>query len=151
MLEACTLLTHEEIASVMAEEIKETKKLEENERGFHVSMCLFALPTAGNSITVRLVQRAPGADGRDPREAWNQSFSAGNLQAGAASPPARPGSPEKVPNLGDEAYWRGQKRGGALYVLKGNAYFRISLTDTRDKEAAIQKCSALAEMALKRL
>lgn len=149
--DACTLFSKEEILAVLGEEPTETKKLDQTDHGFHVSMCLFAMPTAANSITLRLVERAAGPDARDPRQAWNESFSREKLEGMEPGGEEGPLLLERIAGLGDDAYWRGQPKGGALYVLKGNAYIRISLTDTRNKEAALQKCSALAEMVLRRL
>jgi len=150
VLDACALLTNEEIASVQSEEVKETKKLEESEGGLIVSVCQFSLPTPGNSIILRLVQR-DGSEGRDPRQGWNEAFAPEKMQNPKETGRKKIALPEKIPDLGDEAYWRGNSKSGALYVLKGNAYLRLALIDSRDKESAIKKCSALAAMALKRL
>lgn len=148
--EACELLSSEEIESVLGEAVKETKKLEETEKGLVTSVCQFSLPTLANSILLRLVQRAPGPEGRDPRQVWNEAFAPENLvtkQTGREE--VKP--PDKIPGVGEEAFWRGNAKGGALYVLKGNSYIFLHLFDSRDRENAIKKCSALAELALKRL
>jgi hypothetical protein len=144
LLQACALLTKEEIASVQGEEVKETKTLEKTERGVVVSLCFFILPTPINTINLRLVQRAVGPEGRDPRQVWKEAFAPEKLRASK-----RP--PENIPAVGEEAFWRQDKDGSALFVLKGNAYIQIGIGGADDKETEIKKCSALAEMALKRL
>jgi hypothetical protein len=40
---------------------------------------------------------------------------------------------------------------GALYVLKGNTFVRISVGGVREEPARIEKSVALARLALKRL
>lgn len=40
---------------------------------------------------------------------------------------------------------------GALYVLKGNTFLRISVGGVREEPARIEKSVALARLALKRL
>ena len=40
---------------------------------------------------------------------------------------------------------------GALYVLKGDTFLRISVGGVREEPARIQKSVALARLALKRL
>jgi hypothetical protein len=57
--------------------------------------------------------------------------------------------PEKV-RLGDEAYWTSSRVGGALYVLKGNSYVRISVVPA-NQVAKIKKSKSLAEKVMARL
>lgn len=40
--------------------------------------------------------------------------------------------PEMVFGVRDEAFWMGSRVGGALYVLKGSSYVRLSLEGTAD-------------------
>ena len=41
--------------------------------------------------------------------------------------------------------------GGALYVLKGDVFFRVSVGGPEKEEAMIDRCKALADKALARL
>ena len=59
--------------------------------------------------------------------------------------------PQKVVGIGDEAYWIGNRVGGAFYVLKGNAYVRISVGGPADQANKIKKSKVLAQKALARL
>ena len=59
--------------------------------------------------------------------------------------------PEKVNGLGDEAFWIGSRVGGALYVLKKDLYFRISVGGAGDEKAKLNKSKTLAQNVLKRL
>jgi len=59
--------------------------------------------------------------------------------------------PEKVEGIGDEAFWTGNRVGGALYVLKGNSYFRISVGGAGDTADKIRKSKILAQSILGRL
>jgi hypothetical protein len=45
----------------------------------------------------------------------------------------------------------GSRIGGALYVLKGNAYLRISIGGPSDQADKIKKSKTLAQKALARL
>jgi hypothetical protein len=56
-----------------------------------------------------------------------------------------------VEGIGDEAFWTGNRVGGALFVLKGNAYLRISVGGAGDQAAKIEKSKTLAASALKQL
>lgn len=63
----------------------------------------------------------------------------------------RAAPPLKISGIGDDAYWTGNRVGGALYVLKGNIYFRISVGGAGDQQTKIKRASALAQSILKRL
>jgi len=53
--------------------------------------------------------------------------------------------------VGEEAFWVGNRIMGALYVLKGNAFLRISVGGEKDESVRITKTKTLAQKALKRL
>jgi len=59
--------------------------------------------------------------------------------------------PQKISGVGEEAYWVGNRIGGALYVLKGDAYLRISIGGPLDQTGKIRKSRILARKALARL
>ncbi|MGA9996591.1 MAG: hypothetical protein WBP93_14335 [Pyrinomonadaceae bacterium] len=59
--------------------------------------------------------------------------------------------PKKINGIGDEAFWTGNRVGGALYVLKKNSFIRISIGGTGDEATKINKSKALAKKALARL
>ena len=145
LIDPCSLLTSEEIASVQGEPVKDSKPLQETAGGLTIAQCHFALPTYIKSINLWAVQKANGPEGRDPRQVWNETFTPENLaQAGTRAP-------EAVPDVGEQAFWRSDRKSGALYVLKGNRYLRIGMGGPDDKETKIRKCSELARAALSRL
>ena len=39
-----------------------------------VSQCYFGLPTAANSISLTVLQKSDGANARDPKEYWKETF-----------------------------------------------------------------------------
>jgi hypothetical protein len=53
--------------------------------------------------------------------------------------------------VGDDAFWTGTRVGGALYVLKGESYFRISVGGASDPAQKLEKSKTLAAFVLKRL
>jgi hypothetical protein len=163
-LDSCSLLTSKEIEAVQGEAIKETKLTGQSASGFSISQCYFALPTATNSVSLLVAQRGEGAGARDPKEFWRDSFhkdqektkdkdhdreSDHDKKKGEEEEETAP--PQKVVGVGDEAYWTGTRVGGALYVLKGNAYVRISVGGPADQATKIKKSKALAQQVLVRL
>ena len=53
--------------------------------------------------------------------------------------------------FGDEAFWVGDPLSGALYVLKGDVFLRVSVGGPTDEAQKIKRARALASHALKRL
>ena len=146
-VDACSLLDHKEIEAVTGSPVKEAKPERKEENGFVISQCYFALPVASDSLTLRLVQRGSGEDARDPRQVWEETF-ARDLKKAEKRKKNRP---ERVSNLGDEAFWMGGPEAGGLYVLKGNRHFRIGLGGEKNQARKIEKASKLARAILKRL
>lgn len=59
--------------------------------------------------------------------------------------------PRPIPGAGDEAFWTGDARAGALYVLSADAVLRISVGGVSDEEERIRRSKVLARAALNRL
>ena len=59
--------------------------------------------------------------------------------------------PRHVDGLGEEAYWVGNGITGALYVLQGDVFVRISVGGVHDESARIEKAKALARDVMRRL
>jgi hypothetical protein len=143
-IDTCSLLTREEIEAVQGEAPQDGKASEQPASGLVMYDCLFTLPTFTNSISLSVAQSSSGE--RDARKAWQETFAAANAKASEKSPP-----PRVIEGIGEEAYWTGDERMGALYVLTGSRYLRISVGGPGDSAAKIEKCRALAEAAMKRL
>jgi hypothetical protein len=166
-IDACTLLTSPEIQSIQGEALKETKPSGTVEGGFNISQCFYALPTFTKSINLVITQKAEGTGARDPKEFWEETFDKSEHERerekrskkedkdprgrnreeeeeGEVAPP------QKIEGLGDEAFWTGGRVGGALYVLKGNAFLRVTVGDSSNQQTNINKAKALARLALNR-
>ena len=173
-LDACSLLTSDEIRSVQGESLKETKLSGGVEGGLKRSQCFFALPTFNNSISLVVTERGDGSGARDPKEFWEETFGKAEEDEKDREPSTssekerekeklrkrnreereeeeREVPPQKIAGLGDEAFWTGTRVGGALYALKGNRYIRISVGGAGTQQAKINRSKALAQFALKRM
>jgi hypothetical protein len=145
--DACTLLTKEEIQAVQGEAFKETKPSQKTAAGLTVAQCYFELPTPVNSVVLTIMRKAEG--GRNPAESWKEIFH--REKASQKKEEGEEKEPLKVEGIGDEAFWTGTRVGGALYVLKGNCYIRISVGGAGDQAQKMEKSKTLAESVLKRL
>jgi len=152
-LDACAMLTSEEIQSVQGEAVKEARLSESSANGLRVSQCFFSLPTFTNSISLVITQKADGPGARDPKQFWKDTFHSSKQrndddrekEEGEARPP------QKVSGIGDEAFWMTSPAAGILYVLKGSSYIRISIGGGGDQQTKIGKSKALARKVIDRL
>jgi hypothetical protein len=171
-VDACALLNSKEIQAVQGEALKETKLSGQAGGGLQISQCFFTLPTFSNSISLLVAQKGDGADAKDPKDFWRETFHKGASEekdrerererdkkdrdkdkkaGGRGEEEEESTPPQKVSGVGDDAFWVGSRVGGAIYVLKGNAYIRISVGGSGDQASKINKSKTLAQKAIARL
>ncbi|HEV7857697.1 MAG TPA: hypothetical protein VGO91_03535 [Pyrinomonadaceae bacterium] len=176
--DACTLLTKAEIESVQGEAVRETKNDGRNDGGMSISQCFYAVANFSKSVSLAVTQPDPDNSSKTgPRDFWKRTFHRDDekdrererekkgekkdekeRERESAQPTGRgeeegeeSAPPKKITGVGEEAYWTGSRVGGALYVLKKNAFIRISVGGPGNEEEKINKSKALAQKALKRL
>jgi hypothetical protein len=149
----CALLRPAEIEAVQGEKPVDAKSDRPQRGEFEAWQCFYTLPTFAKSISLEVTRKDTSRpDAASPRAHWQTMFhetegSAGEgEEAGEAS-----GPPVPVDGVGDEAFWSGNGVVGALYVLKGDAYLRLSIGGSEDDSEKLQKSKTLASKALKRL
>jgi len=158
--DACALLTSADIQAVQSDPVQETKPSSQPAGGLVMSQCLFR--TAAPSKSVSLAVSSAGSV--SPRAFWQKQFHSGQPERGerekdnpaagrknAKQEEEEATQPRAIKGVGEQAYWVGSPMVGALYVLKGDTFLRISVGGVREEAARIQKSIALARLALKRL
>lgn len=148
---ACGLLTAEEVQAVQGEAFRSTKASTGPGPGLSISQCYFELPTPVNSIVLTVTRKGTEAGAKDPKESWREIFHEEHAKEKEEEGEGERKGPEKIEGLGDEAFWTGNRVGGALFVLKGNCYIRISVGGAGTQEQKTEKSKALAASVLKRL
>lgn len=168
-IDVCNLLTSDDVKAVQGEAFKEAQRSDTMNGDFVVAQCYYAMPTTANSVVVNVTTARDEAGAPTPKTLWQQTF-AGNKakerdrkderdeqrakqpresdeegEAKEASPP------ERVNGLGDEAFWVGSPIGGALYVLRNDHFFRISVGGAGDQKTKLSKSKTLAQDILKKL
>jgi len=162
--DACALLTRAEIQVVQSEPVEETKPSVQPSGGFVMLQCFYRTTTSAKSVSLALGAPDPAKPSAlTPREFWRKQFhppepvEEEKPVAGKAPKKAEVDreeelrKPRPIDGLGEEAYWVGNRITGALYVLKGNSFLRISVGGVREESARMEKSKALAHAALKRL
>lgn len=168
-LEACQLITNDEIAAVQGSPIKDTKSSERSDGRVRNSQCYFAAEESNRSVSLTVTQADPsGTDNKSAREMWEQTFGryegeekeneadeekkkSLREQKGERGEEEESAPPKKITGIGDGAFWVGNRVGGALYVLKKGAYIRISLGGPDAEDVRIEKSKTLAQKAIERL
>jgi hypothetical protein len=166
-IDVCALLTSDDLKSVQGEAPKEAQRSDRRDGAFVVAQCYYALPTTSNSVVLNVTSEGEGAN--NPRKFWENTFGAEDAKGGErekerereeAKKKAKPGAgeeeeegarPERVNGVGEEAFWMASRVGGALYVLKKDVFFRISVGGAGDEKAKLKKSKTLAQQVLKRI
>jgi hypothetical protein len=160
---------------VQGEAYKDAQRSDRLDGEFIVAQCYYALPTTNNSVVVNVTtaKDETGAT-RNPKALWEQSFGGdeekeregkgerGKEKSEREKEKAQPrereegeakeaSPPQPVKDLGDEAFWVGSTVGGALYVLKNDLFFRVSVGGAGDQKAKLSKSKTLAQKILNKL
>jgi len=153
-LDPCGLLARSEIEAVQGDRVVATKASEPERDRFAVSQCFYTLATFSKSVSLEVTRRRPGS-ADSPREHWRQMFARalekGKDEQEQAEPEKKTARPRRVSGVGDEAFWDGSSLGGGLLVLKGDAYFRLSVGGPDSESVKIEKLKKLSRRALSRL
>ena len=159
----CSLLTRREIEEVQGDRVASQKGSEPGRERFAVSQCFYTLATFSKSISLEVTRRRPG-EAETPRTHWKQMFFRAmekgrekeeEAESGEKADPEKAreaaARPRRISGVGDEAFWDGSSLGGGLFVLKGDAYFRLSVGGPDNETVKIEKLKRLARRALPRL
>lgn len=147
----CKLLTRSEIKAVQGEPVTDAKSSERTGGGFVFAQCYYTVATHIKSVSLEVTRPDPNQGAvPGPRDHWKELFH-GDVARKAQDEEKESGKPQPVAGVGEEAFWTGNPIVGALYVLKGQSYLRISIGGSEDQAVKIQKAKALAGKAVKRL
>jgi hypothetical protein len=139
LVKACALLTAAEVASVQGDK---PARVRESAPRRDTSQCSFASSAGGKSVSLEVTRGARAVQFADR---LRQAAEVEGEEAGDHDEPAV----ERVPGVGDEAFWAGPL--GGLYVRTGETLLRIQIGGDDGKEANLSKLRLLAGKALSRL
>ncbi len=164
---SCALIEASEIASVQGAQVRGTTPSHRQSGDFAISQCYYTASSADGTknLSVHLEVTRAAQGGQPVKEFWEERFGRGEPggrekgeraekkgegeregEEGEESAP-----PRRVPGVGEEAFWLGNPKAGALYVLKGDNIVRVSVGGPDDVKTKIEKSKRLAAFALKRL
>ncbi len=156
-LDTCGFIQNSEIESVQGLPVQQTQPTSQKYGDLDISQCYYTAISADGSknlsVFLQVIQLNPKSARRNAlREFWEEKFARESKEKSreekdegeAINPPLH------VSGIGAEAFWLGNNRGGALFVLKKNKLVRVSVGDA-DAKVQIEKSKTLARKALARL
>lgn len=162
-IDPCKLLTSAEVQAVQGEAVKEMKASQQASGGLVSLQCYYSLPTSSKSISLAVTETDQSKTGQTTaKEFWRKTFGErderdrsekkerGKEENGKREEEEGGAPPKAVKGIGDEAFWTASRIGGALYVLKGDKFIRISIGGPVDEETRLRKSQQLAQKALER-
>lgn len=145
----CRLLSDAEVRAVQGHAPAQKVPSNQPAASFQFTQCFYRTPEFTNSVSVALgMPLAKDSQRSGPRQYWQQQF---HKPVSNAPGRKKKEPPKAVEGLGDEAFWVGDPMTGALYVLKGDVFLRVSVGGPPDQAQKIKRSKALASYALKRL
>ena len=145
----CRLLADAEVRAVQGHAPAQKIQSEQAAGSFQFTQCFYRTPEFTSSVSVAVgIPAANDSKRSGPRDYWQTQF---NKQVKAVPGRKKKEPPKPISGLGDEAFWVGDAMSGALYVLKGEVFLRVSAGGPPDQTEKIKRAKALAVHALKRL
>ena len=145
-IDACALLADADIRAALGVAVKARRPGTEQARGLALSQCYL---DTGTPRSVSVAVAGPPASGSaaiTPRAFWRDQFHRSDERERERDAEAR-----SIQGLGDEAFWSGTRVAGALYVLRGDTFIRISVGGIGAEAERIEKSRQLARAALANL
>jgi len=168
--DVCGLIKNAEIEAIQGSPIKETKSSGRSSGEWHTAQCFYSAAEFSKSVSLSVTLPNPGSSAkRSIRDFWKQTFVRSeeaekekeregdkekkeSLREQKREKGEEEGAPlRKINGVGEDAYWSGNRVGGALYVLKKETFIRISVGGADNEETKIAKSTKLAQKALDRL
>ena len=146
----CRLLTDAEVRAVQGHAPTQKIQSEQPAGSFRFTQCFYRTPELSSSVSVALGLPLTDSKRSGPRDYWQAQFKREEREDREESDEKKQ-APRRLAGLGDEAFWVGDPVTGALYVLRGEVFLRVSVGGPADQSEKIKRARTLAIYALKRL
>lgn len=160
-IDACALLTKEEIQALQGSPINDTKGSAHSAGAFRVAQCFYTAADFTKSVTLSVTQANPAVNGtRSAKDFWDETFHRSSEEAREKEEKEKEKEhgeeregrlPTKIEGVGEEAYWSSNRFGGVFYVLGNGAFISISIGGPDSEQVKIDKSKTLAKKAIGRL
>jgi hypothetical protein len=153
--DACALLADADVRTVLGVTVKERRPASQQARGLLLSQCYLGTGTP-RSVSIAVAgNTTSGGKTVTPRAFWRDQFHGrderDSERTGEKRGPVGETEARPIDSLGDEAFWSGTRVAGALYVLRGDTFIRVSVGGISDEKTRIETSRRLAAAALAKL
>jgi hypothetical protein len=154
-LDACALIEKSEIASVQGAPVQSTLPSSSASGALAMWQCYYTVVSADGSknlsVHLEVIQPDPKASSPNAvRDYWQRTFHQESKDENDEEK-KEGGKPKPVPGLGEEAFWTGNDRVGAVYAIKKDKLVRVSVGGSDAAKIKIEKSTQLVAKVLKRL
>ena len=146
----CGLLTDAEVRAVQRQVPTQKIPSEQPAGAFRFTKGFYRTQELSSSVSVALGVPLTDNKRSGPRDYWRAQFKREHREEREESDEKK-NEPRRIAGLGDEAFWVGDPVTGALYVLKGDIFLRLSVGGPPAQAEKIKRAKALAVYALRRL
>jgi len=148
--DACALLSDADIHAALGEDVRARTPATQPAGSLLMAQCYFGAASA-RSVSLSVAARAAsGPPSLTPREYWRRQFHADDRRRKKRDAGGEGGA-RPIAGIGDEAYWSGNRIAGALYVLSGETFIRVSVGGLTAEQERIGTSKRLAQAAMARL
>jgi hypothetical protein len=155
LIDACALIEKSEIAAVQGAEVQAIKPSAQMNGALAISQCYFSVTSSDGSKNLSVHLEVIQPDPKSPnavKEYWEKVFKEKGRREGEKEEEEEKRSPpQSVSGVGEEAFWLGNPKAGALYALKKGRMVRVSVGGGDDLKTKIEKSKNLAAKVLKRI
>ncbi len=147
--DVCGVIPSAAIESTQGEPVVRTKASQRETGGLTIAQCYYALASQAKSVSLEVT--LPGSDAATrshPKQYWRTHFGRDREIGEAEARKHERGAGPEIRGLGNESVWEGNGPVGALYVLEGDRFLRISIGSAADPAVRVEKTEALARVAL---
>ncbi|HEV2829947.1 MAG TPA: hypothetical protein VGW76_20265 [Pyrinomonadaceae bacterium] len=152
-VDACALIKKSEIASVQGAEAQSAAPSTQMNGALAISQCYYTVTSADGSQNLSVHLEVMQADPKSPnavKEYWENAFE-DKEDKGEKGEEEKERPPLAVRGIGEEAFWTGNAKAGALYALKRGKLVRLSIGGPGDPKTKLEKSKKLVANVLKRL
>ena len=153
-VDACALIEKSEIASVQGAQVQSVTPSTLMNGALAISQCYYTVTSADGSKNLSVHLEVIKADPKSPnavKEYWERAFGDKEGKGEKDEAEKESGPPQPVSGIGEEAFWIGNAKVGALYALKKGKLVRVSVGGPDDPKTKLEKSKKLIANVLKRL
>src|SRR4051794_12416647 len=162
----CQLLSSQDIESTQNSILRKLNPKQFVQNGFRISLCVFQTSDISKSLQLSIIESDPDDPQKhDVHNLWEVMFrkkrNRDKKETGTKKRETESDEDDdegglaikdstRIRKIGDDAYWSTSQYGGALFILRGDRIFRVSIGGAEPLSVKLSKSKVLGFAALTR-